>query len=268
VAGNKDLIIVRAGDDSLHPGWLAGPGHSRFDLFVSYYGNTPDRYRDRATFYHVAPGPRWPAHHEICERHGDIVGRYEYVAFACDDLQAGPAVWARLFATCRQYRLDLAQPAVEGYVSHPITRPRADCRLRYTNFVEIMCPVFHGAALHRVQWTLAESISGWGLDFLWPGLLPHPAHRLAVLDAVRVRHARPPLAGPLQGALRARGIDPREEFARVVAKHGVTDFTPREYGRVSRRRFPWSLFGGRNCRSVADDRGGHFVTVTNTGSPL
>lgn len=237
---NKNLIIVRAGDDSLHPGWLAGRARRRFELLVSYYGTTPGRYQDHVDYYHATPGPRWPAHREICERHWGLVERFEYVAFACDDLQADAAVWERIFALCRRYRLDLAQPAVEGYVSHPITQPRPDCRLRYTNFVEIMCPVFHRAALARVRGTLAESVSGWGLDFLWPLLLPHPAYRLAVLDAVRVRHTRPVSVGPLRSALGVRGIDPHEELRRVVAKHGLEGFAPREYGRVPQQSWPWA----------------------------
>ena len=40
------LVVVRAGDTSLHPTWV-DPGRPRsFDLVVSYYGRDPQKYRD------------------------------------------------------------------------------------------------------------------------------------------------------------------------------------------------------------------------------
>src|SRR2546423_553078 len=41
----RNLVIVRAGDTSLHENWLAGPVDRNWDLIVSYYGDDPERFR-------------------------------------------------------------------------------------------------------------------------------------------------------------------------------------------------------------------------------
>ncbi len=42
----KYLVIVRAGDKSLHPAWLAGEGDRTWDLVVNYFGADPEIYRE------------------------------------------------------------------------------------------------------------------------------------------------------------------------------------------------------------------------------
>ena len=50
----KNLVIVRAGDESLHSQWL---GESKeFDLFISYYGSSPDKFASDGEFYEVRGG--------------------------------------------------------------------------------------------------------------------------------------------------------------------------------------------------------------------
>ena len=39
------LVIVRAGDQSLHPQWTSDPSSRNWDLIVSYFGNDPARFR-------------------------------------------------------------------------------------------------------------------------------------------------------------------------------------------------------------------------------
>jgi hypothetical protein len=157
-ATRRNLLVVRAGDDSLHPGWLAGEGPRDFDLLVSYYGRRPGRYRNEAEHYHEMQGPRWPAHNAICREHPEILVPYDRVCFACDDLVAELDTWNRLFATCWLYGLDLAQPAIEGHVSYEITRPVDGCVLRRTNFVENMCPVFSAKALMMLRDTFGKRV--------------------------------------------------------------------------------------------------------------
>jgi hypothetical protein len=239
----KYLIVVRAGDRSLHQTWLTGRCQRDFDIFVSYYGQVPEQHRTTADFYEHEPGPRWPAIHRLCERERDLLARYHHVAFAADDLAAKTATWNSLFDHCARYQLDLAQPGIVGPASFAITRARRDCVLRYTNFVEIMCPVFQTTTLDRLRQTFGESVSGWGLDFLWAHRSPCPDYRLAVIDAAVVRHTRPIGQGNLYDTLKRSSVDPREELERVLAKHQVPARPIVEHGRIrshdlmSRMRF-------------------------------
>ena len=232
----RNLIVVRAGDRSHHPHWL-GAGERDFDLFVSYYGKIPGQFRGKADHYEAGEGPRWPAHDRLCRERWDLLGAYDYIAFVADDVKARQSSWDDLFAICRRYALDLAQPAVKGPVSHQITRPQAGCVLRYTNFVEIMCPVFSRASLALLRDTFGESVSGWGLDFLWPKHLPYPRHRMAIVDAIRVRHSRAP--STLAPVLAGLGISAQQELDRLLALHGLT-MDQQEHGRVAAEACrPW-----------------------------
>ena len=223
---------MRAGDTSLHERWLAGAAHRNFDLMVSYYGSTPNRFNERIEFYHAMKGPRWPAHHALCTHYFAMLGQYERVGFACDDLDASADTWNRLFDFCDWYGLDLAQPSVEGYTSWDFTRPQPGCLLRYTSFVEAMAPVFSRRALEKTRATFGESTSGWGLSFLWSQLLPYPEYRSAVVDAVSIVHTTPIRQGTLRPTLDALGIDPLKEREEVLARHGIKSFWLGEYARL------------------------------------
>jgi hypothetical protein len=229
----KNLVIVRAGDNSLHSRWLGNNQERDFDLLVSYYGATPGRFEGECDHYHAMAGPRWPAHHAICSRYWDLLSSYDRVAFVCDDLDASLETWTRLFEICRRYELDLAQPAILGYCNHQITLPQNGVILRYTNFVEIMCPVLSARALERVRGSFGESISGWGLEFLWSRVLPYPDYKVAIVDCVCVVHTGPARQGSLRPVLDRLGIDPDDEFGQLMRKHGVETFQFIEHARLA-----------------------------------
>jgi hypothetical protein len=228
----RNLLVVRAGDGSVHPAWTRGVGERNFDLLVSYYGRQPDRFRDTADIYHAMVGPRWPAHAAICRENIAFMAAYDFVAFACDDLSADLDTWNGLFAMCRSFELDLAQPAIAGEVTFDITRPVEDCALRYTDFVEIMCPIFSRRALALLHGTFSESVSGWGLDFLWRRELMRRRGRMAIIDCLPVRHTRAARVGPLYKRLSEQGVDPGTELKALMAKWGFRRPRPRELGRV------------------------------------
>jgi hypothetical protein len=232
MARRPNLLIVRAGDTSLHERWLAGAARRNFDLLVSYYGSTPNRFNERIEFYHAMKGPRWPAHDALCTHQLAMLEGYDRVGFACDDLDANADTWNRMFDTFAWYELDLAQPSVQGHTSWDITRTHSGCLLRYTSFVEPMAPVFSRRALAKVRGTFGESISGWGLSFLWARLLPYPEYKTAVVDTVHVVHTSPIRQGTLRPTLDALGIDPEKERQEVMARHGIESAWIGEYARL------------------------------------
>ncbi|MCR6494953.1 hypothetical protein LJB71_00955 [Thermomonas sp. S9] len=73
----RNLVIVRAGDNSVHPGWLAGSARD-FDLFVSYFGNQPGRYAEQAEYHEDRKGMKWPVLGELLQAHPELVERYDY----------------------------------------------------------------------------------------------------------------------------------------------------------------------------------------------
>jgi hypothetical protein len=218
----RNLVVLRAGDGSLHRQWLDAP-HRDFDLFISYYGSTPDRHREDADYYEARPGPKWPAIAELLEEHLPALGGYDAFWFPDDDLAASGAVIDRMFAFFRAYQLCLAQPALtrNSYYTWDTLLQDTRAHIRYTRFVEVMAPIFHRSALDVCRPTFTESRSGWGLDWIWPTLCRDAGlGRMAVLDATPVRHTRP-VGGELYR--NHPDLDPRSDAARLLRRYGIPE---------------------------------------------
>ncbi len=215
------LVIVRAGDTSLHEDWLAGDDARDWDLLVSYFGDDPQRFRRDDVRRLDAKGPKWPALHALVTEMAEEIGAYDYVWLPDDDLACDKKTINRFFELCRAHDLELAQPALspDSHLGHAITLRNRSFQLRFTNFVEIMAPCFSARFLRRCAPSFGENLSGWGLDYLWPSWATD-ANRVAIVDAAVIRHTRP-VGGPNYQALTARGLTARDELLQLVAKYGI-----------------------------------------------
>src|ERR1035438_1769749 len=166
----ENLIVVRAGDSSLHPKWLISSQARNFDIFVSYYGDAPDQFKENADYFESIPGLKWPCLAQIFRKQSELLFAYRACWFPDDDILTDAQSVIRMFDLFHANDLWLAQPALgEGsHISHWITRAVPNTVLRFTDFVEIMCPIFNRHSLSLVGSSFSTSISGWGLDFLWP----------------------------------------------------------------------------------------------------
>ncbi|MFN3311326.1 MAG: DUF707 domain-containing protein [Thermomonas sp.] len=217
----RNLVIVRAGDNSVHPGWLSGADR-HFDLYVSYFGHQPGRYADHAEYHEDRKGMKWPVLGELLQAHPELIERYEYFWLPDDDLVTDAATINRLFDFAAAYRLALAQPALtrDSYYTWPLLLQDARFQLRYTRFIEVMAPVFDRAALRTCLPTFTESTSGWGLDSVWPRLLAARGEQaIAIVDAAAVYHSRPVGGGELYKKTGMKAALQDEEA--VMAKYGL-----------------------------------------------
>lgn len=229
------LVVARVGDGSLHASWCAPRAARTFDVAFDYFGRAPGRYADECDFYTASDSTKWPALADWLDAHADVPERYDYVFFPDDDLVAEPTAVERLFAVAAHFGLWLAQPALTSgsHVSHPVTVQQPGSLLRFTNFVEVMAPVFSREALAVCAPTFRLSRSGWGLDYVWPVLLGQPQRSIAVVDAVGMCHARPVGGGSMYAST---GVDPRDELAAVASRFHV----PLPYEPVVYEQVPWA----------------------------
>ena len=193
--GNRRyLIVARVGDKSLHRHWISGE-HRNFDLFLSYYGQTEGKYQEDAEIYNEIRGPKWPIIHQCIEKNLTEIEKYEVIWFPDDDILAETDTINQMFDLFSGLRLKLGQPALtrDSYIAHKVVMKEPNSIARYTNFVEIMVPLFSIDTLKQLMKTFPESESGWGLDFLWPRLLKNAD--IAVLDITPVIHTRPIAGG-------------------------------------------------------------------------
>jgi len=190
---NKYLVVCRAGDSSLHREWIKNAEHKNFDLWIDYYGNEENRYKEEADYYYHRKGLKWPILYKAVRDHFEMIFQYDAVWFPDDDLLADTKTIHDMFELFSEYRLQIAQPALteDSYASYAITIRNPNMILRYVDFVEVMAPIFSREALAECYPTFNLGRTGWGLDFVWAKLLGYPTHGMAVLDATPVKHTRP-----------------------------------------------------------------------------
>ncbi|MGE0005292.1 MAG: DUF707 domain-containing protein [Parvibaculaceae bacterium] len=234
------LVILRAGDQSLHREWLAGaPGEGRnWDLHISYFGDLgrPFRHRPRDITLSFEKGTKAEGTVACLEKLGERTDNYDWVWLPDDDLAASLTTLNRFFNIVAEYRLDLAQPALGAgsYVSYAITLQRPHLKLRYTTFVEVMAACFSRKALRLCAPYFGATTSSWGISWIFPKLLDYPERGIAIVDETPVIHTRPVGHGPNIALAEQRGRNPRQELNDFLERH-----------RLERRLETWGAIDGR-----------------------
>jgi uncharacterized protein DUF707 len=224
-SGRRVLVIARVGDDSRHPGWLEGaPPKSRiWDLHLSYFGDRTNPYADRPDDVTLSfeKGTKAIGSVACLNKLGYRIAAYDWVWIPDDDLRTDLSNLNRFFAVVSEYRLDLAQPALEAgsYASHDITLRRPHMRLRYTTFVEIMAACFSRRALNLCRPYFDATVSSWGPDFLFPKLLEYSRRKIAIVDETPVIHTRPAGKGPNLRLARDSGHPPMQEYRQFMQSY-------------------------------------------------
>jgi len=231
LAVRRNLVIVRAGDSSLHPRWLQGGENRAWDLVVSYFGDDAERYLRPDVQRVDSKGTKWPALGVFLENNRELISQYDFVWLPDDDIDCKSNDIDRMFKVAEQEDLSLCQPSLapDSYFSFPITLTIPFFKLRYTNFVEAMVPCFRRDLLLECVPTMSDTMSGWGLEYVWSALANTSGGRVAIIDAVTVVHTRP-VGGPNYRLIEERGISPREEMRATLQKYEIhsTDQRVRE----------------------------------------
>lgn len=226
------LVMARVGDRSLHTEWIHPAEDRNFDLALSYYGDTPGRYAQECEFYTETKGSKWPKIYEWIESMGERIFEYDAVWFPDDDISTDPGNISHMFRLFQEHGLLLAQPALTANHYFKVTKLHKNYRLRYTNFVEIMVPVFSRDALKACWHTFDKSVTGWGMEHVWAKLLDYPYKKMAILDETPVRHTRPPGKGDLyeniKNQMKINIWSPKER--NVWKEYGIVAPKPSEIG--------------------------------------
>jgi hypothetical protein len=189
------LVVVRAGDRSLHPQWLAQAETRNWDLIVHYNGDDPQRYPTSGDgmLRIDSKGPKWPALHALLNHTRDAWREYDYIWIPDEDLAARGEDINRMFDLMAALGIELAQPSLswESHASPVLTLHNPNFALRFSSFVEPTAPCFSRALLERVLPTFGETSIGVGLGYVWPRFLQNAATQCAILDRIQVTHTRP-----------------------------------------------------------------------------
>lgn len=237
-----NLIVVRAGNSSLHLSWMLPEEKRNWDIVVSYFGDDPEQFRGKDVERVDSKGPKWPSLYALLTNEMFPWRSYDFVWFPDDDLAFSGPMINKFFDICREFKLDLAQPSLswESYVSHLITVHNPNFRIRFTNFVEIMAPCFSRKLLDRSVKSFLINQSGWGLDFIWPRWAAEMNGVCAIIDDVQMTHTRP-LGGPSYAFLEQSGRLPLDEFKEALRMHHIRDTRQINLEGISVKGEKWSL---------------------------
>ena len=203
----KNLIIVCAGDQSLHTHWLVSD--RQYDVMVIYFGENQhiaDAYQSQCDFFFREKGLKFELARKVLlhklwfDEKLDFY-QWDYIWFADDDLHFdAPHSANALFQTARSLRADFFQPAIGNGNANPAWEPTKviDGAIAHrTNIIEGMMPGFSSecfintffGALHAMDF----SVSGWGLEVIFArvaeAIFNRPV-RTFVIDSVPINHTR------------------------------------------------------------------------------
>lgn len=239
-ASHRNLVVVRAGDNSLHRGWGADDPGCEFDLIVSYYGANPSMFRQPCENRVDWKGGKWDGIHALLNQRPELLDRYRYIWFPDDDLEADRATIEAIFANMRRLDLHIAQPALtlDSYFSHLPFLRCSSFEFRLIDRIEVMAPFMRTDVVARMLPLFKNSMSGFGLDSLWTRLAPRNLRRSAVFDALPVRHTRP-VGTHLATEMLKSGRTAQEEYDQLASRYRLGDFFPISYEAVDRKGRRW-----------------------------
>lgn len=220
-AARRNLVVVRAGRGSLHPHWLDAGQNRSWDLLVSLYDAD-------ASFTHPDDvrivrqhGGKWDGLHALFAG-TDILDRYDYVWLPDDDIATTSPCIDAIFVAMRQHGLDVAQPSLthDSYFSHFAFMSCPGFHLRYANFIEIMVPCLQVGLLKAVLDDFRDTLSGFGLDYIWCRLSPDSRYKAAIIDSITVHHTRP-IGRALRSYMKTSAVVAEDEEQILRARYAV-----------------------------------------------
>lgn len=207
----KNLVIVMAGNESLHEKYAAD---REFELWVCFWGDNQkiaDRFRQSCDRFFAIKGQKWALVREVGrvarEQQLPAFSSYDYVFLPDDDIEfpGGAAGITGAFALAQEIDADIFQPAIANEHFSPKWEPTlrvggAVCHA--TSIVEIMMPCYRGEIFERCVLPLLHihgyMTVGWAVAPLvarFAEAIYHRPVRTFVLDETAAVHTRAVGAG-------------------------------------------------------------------------
>jgi len=182
---HRFLVFTSAGDCAQVGQWCRG--RLNFDLWITYYGDTEGKFQEYATYWNARKGTKFPNFLYIHQHHQDLLDRYEAIWVVDDDVVITGSQISRLFEFREQYDLWILQPAFDpkGKISFDVTCVQPLNLLRYTNFVEVTCPLFRKDKLDQFMAVYDPNLVGYGVEAWFLNVLHHgEPDVIAIIDSI------------------------------------------------------------------------------------
>jgi hypothetical protein len=203
-----------------------------------YYGNPPGKFQGRCDFHLNRKGSKFQNLHYGYQQWPDVLARYEAVMVMDDDIMIDAGGITRLFEIRRELDLWALQPAFRwcGKVSWDITAVHSTAKLRYTNFVEMACPLIRQDKLADFMAVYDPELVGYGADWWFLHTLGKDLeNHVAIVDEVTCINPYDREKGGVREIDRLQSHDKRKEvWERMKARYGLNEQGRQhvEFGRI------------------------------------
>lgn len=188
---HKFLLITRVGLQSLHRAWLMPTADRGFDILMSAYQPDVQDPCEPGIWFEYRPGAKVSGYADVFDAHMSLISRYDYIAIFDDDLLIDSRQLTKLFDIVACNDLKIAQPALthDSHFTFACLLRDPAFRLRYVNYIEMMCPVIRQDVFQTVCGLYAMGYES-GIDLIWCNLVATSPRDFAVIDDIVVRHTR------------------------------------------------------------------------------
>ena len=220
----KNLLITTIGRFDCLPTWIEEDRN--FDIALIYYPEgidtkTKEKLYKYADFVFFEVGFKYSTLKKIISKTPALL-KYDYYWMPDDDIKIKKGSTNELFNLAQEYSFELCQPStLKKNTSWILLRHKSGYKIRYSNFVEVMCPLFSNKALVNCLHTFSYSKSGWGLDFLWASII---SENIGIIDSIVIEHTKEMnlKGGTLyKKLLEETGKTPKEELDELVIKYNL-----------------------------------------------
>ena len=248
VPRHRNLIFTSAGNHSNLRLWLAD--NRRFDLWVTYYGDGPNSYSEVADYYAVRKGSKFQNLHSAYAEWPTFFAQYDYVMAMDDDVIIDADGLNSLFDLCETLDLWACQPAFSprGRISWAVTQVKPTCKYRFTNFVEMTCPIFRQDKLADFMRVYDPVLVGYGMDWWFLHTMgPDLSGKVVVVDVITCINPHERTKSGVREIDRLQPMRTRQAiWAEVKEKYGIggEERGTREFSRIRKPLFRglWDLF--------------------------
>ncbi|WP_370977768.1 hypothetical protein [Agaribacterium sp. ZY112] len=228
------LVFSSVGDQARIKLWTKGVGRKEFDLVVFYYGDAEPEYLSEVDFAYRRKGSKFQNLKAFYEATKSL-SHYESVMVLDDDIEIDSPRLVTLFKLRRDLDLWVLQPSfsADGKISFEHTRQDPAYRYRFTNFVEMNCPLFSSDKLIKFLEVYDGVLPGWGMDWWYHNIIGgSDQKKIAIIDEVVVRN---PFDQEKRGGKReinqlVNTADRIELWQQCMKKYGCKEFKPELYG--------------------------------------
>ena len=179
----KNLLFTSAGKYCNINEWLSG---SSFDIFVVYYGNEKFEYANDVQYLNYRKGGKFQNLFYVYNTSKNLLTQYDAIMVIDDDIKISGINIDKLFEIRSEFNITILQPSFshEGKISHSITGMHPFSKLRYTNFVEVTCPLFSASYLFKFLDGFDSRANGGGVDFWFCSEANNRNLHIAIVDEI------------------------------------------------------------------------------------